>query len=961
MSIQFQICVKYETKPGEEIFIYGDSPDFGNWKQPKFRLKWSEGHIWKGDYKMSTGSKDIKFKFVCHSNYSDKWEEGENRLLSPKNLEGIKQSDGKYILECVWNHFKINFNIHYIINNPNAHMQIIGDPEALCHWQLEGLKPVKMSLDENKQILAKDGNLIKGFWTATVLMKSSDKVNYNFQYRYSMFDTKTNTAIWEREPNRRKIFVFSEEELSMIDDPKIDMNDCKILTNSFLQVLDINFVANLIFNQMGDKKIYIGPYPQTEDDFKTISESQINTILNLQTDKDIELKQINHKTQLKQAEKYGILIKRYPILDFSQEDLENKLKGAGDLLNKLLKEGRTVYVHCTAGMSRAAATVIIYLVLYENFNVREAIDFCKKHRPVICPNYGVINRVAKKYKPGSEMDDYEESMFGISTVKKLTAVDKDVLKEKEKEKLRREKLRKERELKRKKKLEEEKKLKEENEEEEAKVSKVKKVVKKKGKKKKAKKKVEEENNEPVDENQQNQIIELTNEQNIEVNKLQENENEEPKPEVKPKKKIIKKKKHTKPKEKKLEIEEENVEIPHNEETVVKKIEIEAEEPEKIPEKKVKKVKKVVKKKVKKANEETVTEQNDAPKEEIQKTRPTTAPVFKKKKIQKIPKEKKQVIETEENENVPPENEPSPEPKPKLKKIVKKKVKKVLENEEEEETKPKPKKIKTAKKGTKKVTKKKVVKKVVEEEPEEPQPLKIHEEEHLENNEENEEHEEHELHEEPVKEHEVHEVHEVHELHEEPEEHEEHEEEEPVKVHEEEKPKKYIQISDKPTKIVNKEEEIVFHKDNEEENEEENENDEEQEQHNENQKENENYESSHKKQYININENYSDENNNENNENEDNENDDNENHHGNNESEDNENDDNENDEDNNNRIVKGNLAYENNNENNYGDYVNQDYQDYQNEERDVHKEEQHGNNQHEEEEVEEEDEEEDEDN
>ena len=523
MSIQFQICVKYETKPGEEIFIYGDSPDFGNWKQPKFRLKWSEGHIWKGDYKMSTGSKDIKFKFVCHSNYSDKWEEGENRLLSPKNLEGIKQSDGKYILECVWNHFKINFNIHYIINNPNAHMQIIGDPEALCHWQLEGLKPVKMSLDENKQILAKDGNLIKGFWTATVLMKSSDKVNYNFQYRYSMFDTKTNTAIWEREPNRRKIFVFSEEELSMIDDPKIDMNDCKILTNSFLQVLDINFVANLIFNQMGDKKIYIGPYPQTEDDFKTISESQINTILNLQTDKDIELKQINHKTQLKQAEKYGILIKRYPILDFSQEDLENKLKGAGDLLNKLLKEGRTVYVHCTAGMSRAAATVIIYLVLYENFNVREAIDFCKKHRPVICPNYGVINRVAKKYKPGSEMDDYEESMFGISTVKKLTAVDKDVLKEKEKEKLRREKLRKERELKRKKKLEEEKKLKEENEEEEVKVSKVKKVVKKKGKKKKAKKKVEEENNEPVDENQQNQIIELTSEQNKEVNKLEENE------------------------------------------------------------------------------------------------------------------------------------------------------------------------------------------------------------------------------------------------------------------------------------------------------------------------------------------------------------------------------------------------------------------------------------------------------
>ena len=54
-------------------------------------------------------------------------------------------------------------------------------------------------------------------------------------------------------------------------------------------------------------------------------------------------------------------------------------------------------------MSRSAAAVIIYLVLYENYTVQEADNYCKKYRSMICPNYGVINRVANIYRPGTEM------------------------------------------------------------------------------------------------------------------------------------------------------------------------------------------------------------------------------------------------------------------------------------------------------------------------------------------------------------------------------------------------------------------------------------------------------------------------------------------------------------------------------------------------------------------------------
>ena len=402
----FQIQIKYETKINENIYMYGNNSDFGFWK-PKFKLHWNQGHIWKTEYKMSKSSNCIKFKFVCHSDSMDIWEKGENRLLCPYNLKGLtKTKEGKIILDFVWNHFKINFNIHYTPPNEYTYMQICGSPKVLSNWQANHQKPIKMELKNNKEIIAKDGNKIKGFWTLTVLMRIYDKNNLDFEYKYSLIDQKNGTAIWEREPNRHIHIYTNEEEMSSIspfNDNKILTEHNYLLTNSFLEILDVNFVANLNFNKMGDKDIYIGPYPQSENDFIILSNIGIDIILNVQSDKDFEDRQINHELQINQAKKYNINIIRYPIEDFNQEDLFKKLKGAGDLLNKLVKERKKIYVHCTAGMSRAAATVIIYLVLYENYTVQEADNFCKKYRPVICPNYGVINKIANIYRPGTEI------------------------------------------------------------------------------------------------------------------------------------------------------------------------------------------------------------------------------------------------------------------------------------------------------------------------------------------------------------------------------------------------------------------------------------------------------------------------------------------------------------------------------------------------------------------------------
>ena len=421
-NITFIITIKYETNPGEEIYILGDHPDFGNWKNPIFKLGWSQGHIWKAEYNFPKTIKFIQFKFVCLSKSFLKWEEGENRLLSSENLINIEKTiDGKYILDFIWNYFKLTFNIHYKITEPFSEMRIVGSPEELSNWEGDSDKSVKLKWNNEKRLIGKDGNISKGFWTVTVIMKNNVQTNFNFDYRYIIFNKKTKTSMWERDPNRH---------LELITNPlNFEKNSKKLLlTNSYLEIIDINFVGELLFDKMGDKNIFIGPYPQSDLDFKKISEKGINEIINLQTDDDIKARQINHELQKIQSKRYGININRYPIEDYSHEVMVSRLKGASDLLNELLKNGKIVYVHCTAGMYRASSTVILYLVLHENFEIDNAIEFCSKYRPIICPNVKAIKELTDIYKGSKNKNDSNEKVDTKSILKKKISKKKKVFK-----------------------------------------------------------------------------------------------------------------------------------------------------------------------------------------------------------------------------------------------------------------------------------------------------------------------------------------------------------------------------------------------------------------------------------------------------------------------------------------------------------------------------------------------------
>ena len=54
----------------------------------------------------------------------------------------------------------------------------------------------------------------------------------------------------------------------------------------------------------------------------------------------------------------------FPIHDFNEDSLRERLFEGAKCLNEMLKTQK-VYVHCTAGMGRAPATVLFYLFLFK--------------------------------------------------------------------------------------------------------------------------------------------------------------------------------------------------------------------------------------------------------------------------------------------------------------------------------------------------------------------------------------------------------------------------------------------------------------------------------------------------------------------------------------------------------------------------------------------------------------------
>ena len=102
----------------------------------------------------------------------------------------------------------------------------------------------------------------------------------------------------------------------------------------------------------------VGSSPKLDEEFQELRALKVTAVLSLQTDEDRGEGGI--EAERTAAEKAGLIFSNVPIRDYNRVDLRTCLPAGVAELERLLQQGQTVYVHCTAGVSRSPTVVAAY-------------------------------------------------------------------------------------------------------------------------------------------------------------------------------------------------------------------------------------------------------------------------------------------------------------------------------------------------------------------------------------------------------------------------------------------------------------------------------------------------------------------------------------------------------------------------------------------------------------------------
>jgi Dual specificity phosphatase, catalytic domain len=93
-------------------------------------------------------------------------------------------------------------------------------------------------------------------------------------------------------------------------------------------------------------------------------------------------------------------------VDFDKDSLRATLPRTVGHIARSLKDSKTTYVHCTAGLGRAPASCIAYLYWFLDYNLHEAYDHLTNIRP--CgPNKDAIRGATFDICTGRPMHEFD--------------------------------------------------------------------------------------------------------------------------------------------------------------------------------------------------------------------------------------------------------------------------------------------------------------------------------------------------------------------------------------------------------------------------------------------------------------------------------------------------------------------------------------------------------------------------
>lgn len=171
--------------------------------------------------------------------------------------------------------------MHYPIEECEF-MRINGDPEELGLWN-KGLGPIKMNRSD-RDVVWLTGEKVRP-WEFFVTFKQGVCPKY-IKYKYSVRNDLKDTNVWEREPSR--VLDLQDPNSYRGELGRAGSNvwrnvEKAFIVNGHVEMSDANFVGGLTFDKIGDTNIFIGPYPQLEQDTEALKEAGVTGIFNVQT------------------------------------------------------------------------------------------------------------------------------------------------------------------------------------------------------------------------------------------------------------------------------------------------------------------------------------------------------------------------------------------------------------------------------------------------------------------------------------------------------------------------------------------------------------------------------------------------------------------------------------------------------------------------------------------------------
>ena len=92
------------------------------------------------------------------------------------------------------------------------------------------------------------------------------------------------------------------------------------------------------------------------------------------------------------------------ISDFPSFHIKTFFEKATFFINQAHLNNGIILVHCQMGISRSTSCVIAYFIKYLGYNAMDALNFIKKKRPQVMPNFGFLQQLI----------DYEKSNMNYS-------------------------------------------------------------------------------------------------------------------------------------------------------------------------------------------------------------------------------------------------------------------------------------------------------------------------------------------------------------------------------------------------------------------------------------------------------------------------------------------------------------------------------------------------------------------